>query len=135
MVAGKQFALFSHGEDVVLARKVGAEEVSKLGEALRAGTGATEERDLRVLPVQYDTAEERWRTLAEAIPEYEEIDFDDFPLQGPRTVFRDTRQLRRQGMDFVQHHESWLKKSGVRISDRSVHEHASLCRALNFMVL
>ena len=31
-------------------------------------------------------------------------------------------------------HESWLKKSGVRSSDRSVYEHASLCRALNYMM-
>lgn len=89
--------------------------------------------DLRVLPVLFDAAEERWRTLSEAIPEYEEVDFDDFPLSGPRTVFRDVRQLRRQGMDFVQRHESWPKKSGVRSSNRSVYERASLCRALKFM--
>ena len=81
----------------------------------------------------FDVAEERWRTLAEAVPEYEEVDFDDWPLQGPRSVFRDVRQLRRQGMDFVQHHESWLKKSGVRSSDRSVYEHACICRVLNYM--
>jgi hypothetical protein len=50
---------------------------------------------------------------------------------GPRTVAHDTRQLRRQGMTYQQHHEAWLKKSGVRINDRSVHEHQVLCRALN----
>eukprot|EP00439_Symbiodinium_sp_Y106_P018590 s2454_g2.t1 len=32
-------------------------------------------------------------------------DVDDFPLQGPRTVYRDVRQLRSSGMDFTQHHE------------------------------
>ncbi|CAE7272241.1 unnamed protein product [Symbiodinium sp. CCMP2592] len=92
-----------------------------------------EERDLRILPVLFDSAEERWRTLSEAVPLYEEVDFDDFPLQGPRTMHRDVRQLRRMGMDFVQHHESWIKTSGVRATDRSVHEHASICRVLNFM--
>ena len=34
----------------------------------------------------------------------------------------------------MQHHEGWVKKSGVRHSDRSVHEHASICRVLNYMM-
>lgn len=68
------------------------------------------------------------------VAEIEEIDFDDFPLQGPRTVAHDVRQLRRLGLDFNQRHESWLKKSGVRSSDRSVHEHGTLCRALPCML-
>ena len=41
------------------------------------------------------------------------------------TVFRDMKQLRRLGFDWVQHHESWICKSGVRATDRSVHEHMS----------
>ena len=56
------------------------------------------ERDVRVLPVLFDMAEERWRT-----PDFEEVDFEDFPLQGP----------------------GW--------ADRSVFEHASLCRVLDYM--
>ena len=132
-VGGKTFVLYSIGGDEVLARKVGPNEVEKLGGLLRMGAPIAEDRDLRTLPVLFDVAEERWRTLAEAVPEYEEVDFDDWPLQGPRSVFRDVRQLRRQGMDFVQHHESWLKKSGVRSGDRSVYEHACICRVLNYM--
>ena len=42
-----------------------------------------------ILEALFDSAEERCRSLAEAVPEYEEVDFDDFPLQGPRTVYRD----------------------------------------------
>ena len=49
-------------------------------------------------------------------------------------MFRDLRQLRRLGNDFVQHHEGWVRKSGVRQTDRSVHEHLAICRALNFLV-
>ena len=89
---------------------------------------------MRILPVLFDSADERYRTMAEAVPEYEEIDFDDFPLQGPRTVSHDVRTLRRMGLDFLLHHEAWLKKSGVRTSDRLVHEHSAICRALHFMV-
>ena len=79
----------------------------------------------------YDTADERWRML-EAMPEVEEIGFDDCTLSGPRTIYRDMKQLRRLGFDWVQHHESWTRKSGVRPTDRSVHENSSICRTLNF---
>ena len=135
-VGGGTFKLYSRTGSVWLAQGVSADEAPALGASLKLRSeGEAEERpkDVRVLQVLFDSAEERWRTLAEALVEHEEVDFEDFPLQGPRTLLRDTRQLRRMGMDFVQHHESWIRKSGVRSSDRSVHEHASLCRALNYL--
>ena len=129
------FKLFLKDGAVILAQGC------SVTEAMRVSLKAKEhrqdpdrdDRDVRVLPVLFDTAEERWRTLAEAMPDYDEIEYEDFPLQGPRTMFRDLRQLRRLGMSFTQHHESWMRKSGVRTSDRSIHEHSSLCRALDFM--
>ena len=132
-VNGKTFAIFGNGEDEILARKVNAAEVAKMASLFKMGSSGDENRDLRVLPILFDVAEERHRSLDEAVPEYEEVEFDDFPLTGPRTMYRDVRQLRRLGMDFVQHHESWLKKSGVKSSDRSVYEHSSICRVLNYM--
>lgn len=132
LVGGREYALFSMGGHDYLCRRMSNLEAETLSKQATPSK-KDDSTDLRVLPVLFDAAEERWRTLSEAIPEYEEIEFDDFPLSGPRTVYRDVRQLRRQGMDFIQHHESWLKKSGVRSSDRSVYEHGCLCRALNFM--
>ncbi|CAE7299586.1 UPF1 [Symbiodinium sp. CCMP2592] len=134
-VGGLDYKLFVSGGRTLLARKVAAEVAPEVSSALRprAGDVQAAERDVRVLPVMFDASDERWRTLTEAFPEYEEIEYDDFPLTGPRTVYRDIRQLRRLGFDFVQHHESWVRKSGVRGTDRSVHEHSSICRALNFM--
>lgn len=136
IVGGKHFSMFTHDGRAVLCRGVLPEEVASVQRGLQVGAAVEtrEERDVRILPVTFDTAEERWRTVSEAVPDFEEVDFDDFPLQGPRTISHDTRQLRRLGLDFVQHHESWLKKSGVRASDRSVHEHSSVCRALNLMM-
>lgn len=133
---GKEFALFSMGGEEFLTRKVAIGEVGRLQGILQMAAVDPEslEKDIRVLPVLFDSAEERWRTLAEAAPDLEEADYDDFPLNGPRTLYHDIRQLRRQGMDFVQHHESWVKKSGVRNSDRSVFEHSSVCRVLNLML-
>ena len=37
--------------------------------------------------------------------------------------------------DFLLYYDAWLKKSGVRISDRSMHEYGSVCRALHFMMV
>ena len=119
-----------------MVQQVPLKEISRFQELLlsRGTIPEPPERDVRIMPVLFDSADERWRTVQECVPDLEEVDFDDFPLQGPRTICHDVRQLRRLGMDFVQHHESWLKKSGVRSSDRSVYEHASLCRALNYMM-
>ena len=125
---GKEFALFSMGGEEFLTRKVAIGDVGRLQGVLQRAAVDPEppERDIRVLPVL--------RTLAEAAPDLEEADYDDFPLNGPRTLYHDIRQLRGQGMDFVQHHESWVKKSGVRNSDRSVFEHSSVCRVLNLLL-
>ena len=138
-VGGMDHKLFARGGAVLLAHSVsmmeGAPHLSDLVRGASEGDDKrAPEKDVRVLAVMYDTADERWRTLAEAMPEVEEIDFDDFPLAGPRTIHRDMKQLRRLGFDWVQHHESWTRKSGVRPTDRSVHEHSSICRALNYML-
>ena len=132
---GKHVRLYVEDGGVIMAQGCKAEEapdVSRLTKGVSGGEAA-EERDLRVLPIIFDSADEQWRTLSEAVLEYEELDFEDFPLQGPRTIYHDVRQLRRQGLDWLQHHESWLKKSGVRLTDRSVHEHSAICRVLNLM--
>ena len=134
-VGGKNYVLFHRDGQDVLARGVEPNSFEAVRAAMKSpGEREAEEQDVRILPVLFDTAEERWRTILEAVPDFLEVDFDDFPLQGPRTILHDARQLRRLGLDFVQHHEGWVKKSGVRHSDRSVHEHASICRALNYMM-
>lgn len=92
------------------------------------------ETDLRILPVHFDHSEERWRTLEECVARYEEEDFADFPVSGPRTMARDVRQLRRLNSDFLKQHEEWARMSGAKAADRSVHEHATIARALHFMV-
>jgi len=38
------------------------------------------------------------------------------------------------GREILQHHEAWVKKSGVRANDRSVYEHQVICAALSHMV-
>ena len=103
-VGGYKHVLFVdglQGESIVLAKQIARESLEAARRLLEPGGGKKEEaRDVRVLPVLFDSAEERWRTIAEALPESDEIEYDDFPLTGPRTVLRDLRQLRRAGLDF-----------------------------------
>ena len=81
-VAGKTLRIFSLAGDVLLCQYVDAHEVSSMSAFFKKAVDKDQAVDLRVLPVLYDGAEERWRTLAEAVPEYEEVDFDDFPMSG-----------------------------------------------------
>jgi len=103
----------------------------------KADTGAAaatpDDPDARILPVKFDSAEERWRTIEEAAPLLYEEEFYDVPLTGPRTVMATIRGLRRAGHTFLQHHEGWVRRSGVRMNDRRVHEHLSVCRALHLL--
>ena len=91
------------------------------------------EGDIRVLPVAFDHGE-RWRTLENCSGLYDEVEFEDFPLSGPRTLGRDVRQLRKQNSNFVRQHEEWRRRSGVRNADRSVHEHLALSRGLHLLM-
>ena len=71
--------------------------------------------------------------MEEAAPEVFEEPFEDWPIEGPRTVLHSLRTLRRQGDSWLDLHERWLSRSGVSRSDRSVHEHQSLCRILHYL--
>ena len=86
--------------------------------------------DLRILPVHFERDGRRFRRLQEREPEYEEDEFTDWPLQGERSMSAAARGLRRKDQSWLQHHENWLKHSGVRPNDRSTHEHRVLCASL-----
>ena len=99
-----------------------------------AAPGLTDDDDIdvRVLPVLFEPGGDRWRTLPEAMALYFEEDMPDFPIRNVRTVYSTVKEMKRRGMTFLQHHESWVLKAGIAHSNRSTHEHKSLCRALHW---
>ena len=123
----------SKQEELVRRMVAPGSATAKVGEKAGKDAGSGE-GDARALPVTFDHMEERWRTLEDAVAEWEEEEFEDFPIAGPRTIGRDARQLRRQHLDFLKQHDEWARKSGVKLADRSVHEHQAIARALRYLV-
>jgi len=88
--------------------------------------------DLRVLPVKFERDGRRFRRLQDAQVDMEEEAFDDWPLDTKRSLTHTLRELRRADLSWLQHHDNWMKVSGVRVNDRSAHEHQLLCTALHW---
>ena len=62
-------------------------------------------------------------------------DYGDWLLEVARSTLTVIRQLRRDGRSFLQHHDEWVLRSQVEGSNRAVHEHRLLSRALHFAVV
>ena len=96
-----------------------------------AASSATDRRlDVRILPIRYDEAGERWRLLQDSIGVVEQADFEDWPLDNLRSTKRLLTDLRRNNRTFMQSHSDWVEHSGVRDGGRSIHEHRVLSKAL-----
>ena len=99
-----------------------------------AQKGSALEEDIRILPIQIERADNRrHRRLEDAQPLFVEDDFEDWPLDGDRTMMHGARELRRQGLTFTSHHDKWALQSGVTQSSRALKEHKVLCQALHYM--
>ncbi len=88
--------------------------------------------DFRILDITFDGADERFKSVDQAVQSYEEHDMIDWPVDGYRTGLYTSRQLRRAQQNFMQQHESWKKHSGIRERDRAVFEHFALSRFLPY---
>ncbi|CAE8724937.1 unnamed protein product [Polarella glacialis] len=121
--------------DLVICEQVGDAMVENFQAEIKLASGDVPavEEDVRVLPVTFDAGDERWKSLEDAVPLYYEEDFEDYPLGGPRTMAHTVRQLKRMSMSFLQQHEAWVRKSGIRSADRAVHEHLAICRCLHLL--
>ena len=123
------------GIDDVFNSKAGTPRGDSGGGApAKACTQPHVEDDPRVLMCHFESDGRRFRKLAECEPEWQLESFDDWPLQGERNLPYSCRQLRREERTWLGHHDNWVKLSGVRNNDRSVHEHLVLCTSLHHLV-
>ena len=65
---------------------------------------------------------------------YLEDDFFDWPIDGPRSTYSVLKQLRRDRRTFLQHYDDWALRGQVDASNRAVHKHRLLSRALHYNV-
>ena len=91
--------------------------------------------DVRILPIHTERDGRRFRALRDSEPEMVEEPFEDWPLEGTRSVGHVLRELRRADQSFLTHHESWKRLSGISAVNRAGFEHQTLCVALHYMVV
>ena len=65
---------------------------------------------------------------------YVEDDFFDWPIDGLKSTYSVLKQLRRDGKTFLRQHDDWVLRSQVDASNRAIHEHRLLSRALHYSV-
>ena len=110
---------------------VDAAATPRVGDADAPGEGG---EDVRILPVLMDGANERYRSVNDAVLDYWEEEFLDWPVSGVRSALFTCRALRRSERTFLQQHADWRRLSGIRENDRAVFEHETLSRALHQMM-
>ena len=115
----------------VLCRGIGHREFSGVQRAIQAGRSVelVQERDVPSFLTLQRRGGARWLRRCQSMRRLTSMIFP-FKVQGLLAM----TPLNFAGLAWIQHHEGWLKKSGVRALDRSVHEHSSVCRALNLMM-
>ena len=91
-----------------------------------------EEPDLRILAVHYERDGRRSRRLQDCQLQYEGAPFDDWPVEGDRSVGHSARELRRADLGWLQHHDNWMRLVGVDANARSAHEHLVICTVFHF---
>lgn len=55
------------------------------------------------------------------------------PLDGPRVSAWLLQTLHKINLDFVGHHEKWIRQPGIRGNDCAIFEHRTICRSLQLL--
>ena len=92
-----------------------------------------EESDVRILPMRVGRDERRFRRLEDCEIMYDVQDFEDWPIPGARSLSRDIVGLSRNGHSWLAHHDNRVSRSKVPDNNRSIKEHAVLCRSLHYL--
>ena len=90
--------------------------------------------DVRTLSVQYTADGQRRRNYRNSVAEMIEVEFDDFPLEGPRTTDWYVKEIAKMAEGPVAQHFQWLQQAKIPDGDRSVFEDEVLARILEVAV-
>ena len=86
--------------------------------------------DARTLAVQYDEQGERFRSWKEAVAKMHESFYEDWPVEGPRTMLWMAKNIERTGGSPMQWYHKYLAENRIAASDRLAYELQAMCRLL-----
>lgn len=99
----------------------------------RAGVGTEEPpvvADARVLTVQYDGQDQRFRNFRECVNMSNSPEWPDWPLTGPRTTLWCLKWMLNRSGSPTAWHQQWVSLGKLNHSDPLVLAHEFACRAL-----
>lgn len=96
-----------------------------------------ESKDLRTLPIKFDSQGTRRRDFFEAVAAMsaDELPGGKLQLEGPSTAMQVLRSLTSRGLTPITDHERWVRSSEIAKQDRSLYEMEVLSRVLEAMVM
>jgi len=86
--------------------------------------------DLRTMPVLYNPRGDRVRPLDSALQLVKEDEFDDFPVEGPRTTGWLLGAFAKAGQTPIMYHHWWRQVQGLSATEPGVDEHLFLAELL-----
>lgn len=123
--------------DIVFLKEVEKEKVAEAKDDVVTGWSKQLEAegasstDARIMPIlREESSGDRWREWKTAASAFGEEPFVDWPLDGPRTLRWLAKEMAKSGGGPLRHHQNWRTLCKADESDRAVHEHESICLAL-----
>jgi hypothetical protein len=90
--------------------------------------------DARTLGISRDGDGARFKEFHSAVQECKAVDFQDWPINGPRTVKHVITQMLNHGGSALGHHQSWRVACKLQPTDGPSMEHESWSRVLDAMM-
>lgn len=97
-------------------------------------TAETGEDDVRTSSVKFGPDGSRRRNYREAVKSMTEVDFSDWPLEGPRTCAWVAREVARVAEGPRSQHGLWVRGSRIPDGDRAIHEDLVLATIFEMVV-
>lgn len=84
---------------------------------------APESEGAMTLPVRFDVAGRRYRDFSDALARLVEKPFDDWPLEGPRSLLEYLQMLWKKSQTPGSYHTRWVAESGIAKKGVKAHVH------------
>lgn len=89
--------------------------------------------DARTMEVKYAASGERQRSFKDTVAEFQQTEFEDFPLE-PRTSLAYLKAVSSIAESSFGQHLSWVHQSRIPENDRAIHESEVLSRAIDMAI-